>query len=221
LDCRHSQDFKLLTQKNLPEMIQRARAETNWSQSAVRSLSAYGRGVGEGALAPSTLAVTGLVMTPLVALLMGINIGLVPGMGLSGGGDDGDAGRWDAGPGLDGTQGVNDTTGAWTGATTDGWTSGKGGSTPSHILAAEHALKATVSSLLMAVLAGAATGVGQWVGRHADADCLAAVFGAVRAAAQQLRGGNAASPTQAAVELTGVRRRTAVHPTARTMASRF
>lgn len=175
LDCRSSQDFKLLTQDNLPEMIQRARAGTRWSWGAVRSLSAFGRGVGEGALAPSTLAVTGLVMTPLVALLMGINIGLVPGLALSDGREGGDR--------------------------------GSDSSAQDNILAAEHALKATVSSLLMAVLAGAATGVGQWVGRHADADCLSAVFGAVRGAAQRLRGGVVGPEVRAAVELTGVRRR--------------
>ncbi len=175
LDSRSSQDFKLLTQDNLPEMIQRAKAGTRWSWGAVRSLSAFGRGLGQGAMAPSTLAVTGLVMTPLVALLMGINIGVVSGLGLSDGGNSGD-GEADA-------------------------------SAQTHILAAEHALKATVSSLLMAVLAGAATGVGQWVGRHADADCLAAVFGAVRAAAQRLRAGPAVSDTPAAIELTGMRRR--------------
>lgn len=216
LESRSSQDFKLLTQDNLPDLIERARSGPRWSWGAVQSLSAYGRGLGAGALAPSTFAVTGLVMTPLVALLMGINIGVVPGLALSEvgegagrGGDDvlrsGNEGPdWNAEPGMPGAVGGSN------GTTASAWTTAAGPSSQANILAAEHALKATVSSLLMAVLAGAATGVGQWVGRHADADCLGAVFGAVRSAAQRLRGTSCASGaagTGTAVALTAVRRR--------------
>lgn len=192
LDSRPSRDFKLLTQQNLPDLIQRAQQGDPWRHTLGQSVSAFGRGLGTGALAPSTWAVTGLVMTPLVALLMSINLGLVPKLGWSEG-----LGAAGASPGTDGAPGH----------------AGNGTMTASPsadmIAVAEHALKATVSTLLMAVLAGGATGVGNWVGRRADADALAAVFGAVRAAAQRLRSAMAPAEGRGAVSLTGVRRRRA------------
>ncbi len=190
LDSRPARDFKLLTQENLPGLIQRAGAGDPWRRTLSQSLSAYGRGLGTGALAPSTWAVTGLVMTPLVALLMGINLGLVPQLGWS-----------DALGSSGGTEGPDDGSGPATNTTM------AAGASAELISVAEHALKATVSTLLMAVLAGGATGVGNWVGRRADADCLAAVFGAVRTAAERLRDAVAPAECSGDVALTGVRRR--------------
>lgn len=192
LDSRPSRDFKVLTQDNLPDMIERSQQGDGWRRTMGTSVSAFGQGLGAGAVAPSTWAVTGLVMTPLVALLMGINLGLVPKLGWSEG--LGATGAPSGNEGVPGTA-VNGTTAA--------------GSSTDMIAAAEHALKATVSTLLMAVLAGGATGVGNWVGRRADADCLAAVFGAVRTAAERLRA--AVEPAKAGgdVALTGLRRRNA------------
>lgn len=190
LDSRPARDFKLLTQENLPGLIQRAGAGDPWRRTVSQSLSAYGRGLATGALAPSTWAVTGLVMTPLVALLMGINLGLVPQLGWS-----------DALGSSGGTEGPDDVSGPAINGTMEAGTSAE------LISVAEHALKATVSTLLMAVLAGGATGVGNWVGRRADADCLAAVFGAVRMAAERLRDAVAPAERSGDVALTGLRRR--------------
>lgn len=192
VDSRPSQDFKLLTQANLPAMIQRAQQGDPWRQTLGPSVAAFGRGLGVGALAPSTWAVTGLVMTPLVALLMGINLGLVPKLG------------WSEGLGARGAGAGNDAASGHAGNGTMA-----AGASEDMIAAAEHALRATVSTLLMAVLAGGATGVGNWVGRRADADGLAAVFGAVRAAAERLRAAMAPGEGREVVALTGLRRRSA------------
>ncbi|WAC71540.1 hypothetical protein OU995_18385 [Roseateles sp. SL47] len=179
LDNPQSSDFKLLSQANLPAIIQQVQGGAPLGLDA-RSMMAYAQGVGMGALAPSTLAVTGGVMTPLVALLMGINLGVVPGLGLSPTGE---------------------------GASENGTTQVPSPGVEAPILAAEHALKATVSTLLMAGLAAAATGIGQLVGRHADADCLGAVFGAVRQAAGALCRRAGAASDSGGVEMVGVRRR--------------
>lgn len=192
LEPRSSRDFKLLTQENLPDMIERSQKGEPLRRRLSQSVAAFGQGLGAGAVAPSTWAVTGLVMTPLVALLMGINLGLVPKLG------------WSEGLGATGAPSGHEGT---AGAPTNGTTAA--GPSTDMIAAAEHALKATVSTLLMAVLAGGATGVGNWVGRRADADCLAAVFGAVRTAAERLRSAMEPAGADGDVALTGLRRRSA------------
>ncbi|WP_431099804.1 hypothetical protein [Roseateles noduli] len=121
----------------------------------------------------------------MVGLLLGINVGVIPELGLSM-----TAAKVIPGAML--------TTGATAAVSLD--------QTP--ILAAEHALKATVSTLMMGGLAAGATAAGHFVGRRADADWLAAVFGAVRRAALLLRAGTSPASETLLTELTGIRRRT-------------
>lgn len=160
LNNSSSANYKLLAQRNLPQVVQRSQG-TAQPAMASQALVAYARGLATGIVAPSTLAVSGLVIAPLVAVLLGINSGVIPGLGLSSSRDVPDSGL-------------------------TGDATGLSASSQAPILAAEHALRATVSSLLMTVLAAGSTGVGNVVGRRADANVVSAVFGAVGLAARSL-----------------------------------
>jgi hypothetical protein len=148
LDNRASNDCKLLSQQNLPQLVQARQQPAPWVRGRQAGI-AYAQGLGSGLLAPSTWAITAL-LTPMVGILLGINIGAIP-------------------PGI--------------GSAAE---PGDGGEAPIHV--AEHALKATVSTLLTSVIVAGASGIGQLVGRHADADLLAAIVTAARRATAKLRG---------------------------------
>jgi len=174
LDSRESTAFKLLSQTNFVQVLERMHKPLD-AQDIRNALVEYGKGALTGLVAPSTMAVTLGVITPMVGLLIGINKGAIP-------------------PGLGVTVDMGKRIyGVLTSTAPDGMT------TPAQaaelpILAAEHLVKALISTTLMAGLAGGATAVGNVVGRAADQVCLEGLMNCVRRA---VRGDEAASNASA------------------------